>query len=287
MGLASGGLLALLPAALADLHPDQRGQAFAELNLAASLGMLAATSAVAAVASAGLPWRLALALPLALSAAVFLAGRRVRFAEPATPAGGPAEGRVPPVVWLCWLLVFLGVSIEWSLGFWSAQFLGLRLGIASSAAAAASGVLFAGAILGRIAMARLVRRFPCLGVLLGALALATFSLPVLWLSPAAWLSLPALALSGAAAGMFYPMGLAVAVETAPAAADAISARFSQAIGAAMLAAPLTLGLLAERVGLVAAFGVSLPIVAGMLLLAGSLALGPLRPRLARPAVLAS
>lgn len=260
MGFASGGLLSILPSALADLHRRHHGTALAELNLGSSLGMVGATLCFAAVSTGGVAWRTALALPLIMVAAILVATRHVAVGEAAHGPASDTAQAMPRAARLCCLIVFLGVSVEWTLGFWGTQFLSLKLSVDPGTAAAASTVLFAGAIAGRLAASRLTLRVSCRTALTGALLLAAASLPVLWLSPVPLLSLAAMTASGAAAGLIYPMSLGAAVELAPACSARIAGTCAQAIGLAMLVAPLTLGVVAERVGIVTAFGLVVPLI---------------------------
>jgi hypothetical protein len=78
------------------------------------------------------------------------------------------------------------------------------------------------------------------------------------------------ALLGACLGNFFPLILGGAMRAAPDAGPTLSAQASQAVGVALLFAPLLLGMLSEKIGMQAAFAtliaypvLMLPIMLGL------------------------
>jgi len=75
--------------------------------------------------------------------------------------------------------------------------------------------------------------------------------------------LAALAIAGLGIASVYPLAMSLAVGSEPHRADAASGRVVLGVGTSLILAPLTLGWLADRVGIQPAFGavvVALPIV---------------------------
>ncbi|CAN5294888.1 hypothetical protein BH20ACT9_BH20ACT9_05350 [soil metagenome] len=90
--------------------------------------------------------------------------------------------RLPARYWGFFGVVFLGVSAEWSVAYWGADFLRAATGLGRSHAAAALGVFFAAMLAGRLLGSRLAARLSGPGLLVSALGVAGF--PVCWLAAA-------------------------------------------------------------------------------------------------------
>lgn len=270
MGLFGVTLLVTDQAVLADHHRRWRGVALSEANVAASAATILASAAVGAAERSGLGWRAAMLLPLAA-----LAGLALRFGRTPIPEGQPpraaAPGRraggLPAAFWAYWVLLFLGVAAEWSVGLWGSEFLATGIGMPRADAAAALAVFFAAMVAGRIAGSGLARRLPVSVLLPGSLVIALVGFPLFWLAPGPAIGVAGLAIFGLGIANVYPLGVAAATGVAPDRADAASARLAIAAGVAGLAMPLALGWLADRLGIGPAFGVTGVLLAGGLLAA--------------------
>jgi fucose permease len=265
MGFFGTLLLVGSQAGLADRHGPRFAVAIAEANVAASGCAILASAAVGGLARVGLEPRLAplLALPaLALIAARFgrtPLGRAARRAG-AVDAVGSGRRRLPRAFWAIWLILFLAVSVEWSVAYWGAEFLAAGGGLARADAAAAMGLFFGAMAGGRIAGSRLARRVAAARLLLGALALALIGFPLFWLGPTAPASIGGLVVVGLGIANVYPQAVAAAAATAPGMTDLATARVALAGGGAVLLAPLTLGALADRWGIERALGAAVPLL---------------------------
>ena len=263
MGALGSAILVIVPAALADHFGPSRAAALAEANALASICAALAPFCLGFLARTALGWRSALLLPIVFLAAIAVAFRRQPLAEAhlagARPApgqhasAGSSPGRLPGLYWAYWALVFLVVSVEFGVVFWSAEFLRQARAMALADAALGTSVFLTGMVLGRFAGSRLMRRSAGTALLLGALALAGCGFLLNWLAAPVPASLAGLLLCGLGVANLYPLSLALAVGSAPTQTDLASARASLASGFAVLVLPLLLGRLADLIGLVHAY----------------------------------
>ena len=269
MGTFGGLLLITTQAILADKHGEWSTVAITESNVAASACAILASLAVGAFAALGLGWRVALIPPVA--ALVLLAVRfrdeplgRVRTRE---SASGKASSELPMRFWVYFGVLFLGISVEWCVAYWGADFLENGVGMGRSAAATALSVFFVAMFAGRILGSRLARRLPGGLLLLLTLCVAFAGFPLFWLSAVPALSLLGLFVAGLGVGSVYPLAIAVGVAAAPGRTDTATARLGLAGGAAILTAPFVLGAFADRVGIERAYGIVVPLLLAAVVLA--------------------
>lgn len=257
MGVVGTLLLVAQQASLAHHHGPRRAVAFTEGNIVASLGAMLAPLAVGAAVSGVGGWRWALAPALLLLAALLLReGRRPVPEPPAQQAGGGAGRPLSRRFWACWAVACLGVAVEWSIGFWGADYMHTVAGLPIELAVTAMGVFFLAMLAGRVAGSRLTRHLALARLLSGALVLALAGVLVFWQAASSVVTIAGLALAGLGVGNLYPLSLAAAAERAPGQAAAVSARMTLAGGLAILTAPLVLGGWADRVGLAGAFALT-------------------------------
>ena len=269
MGTFGGLLLITTQAILADKHGEWTAVAITESNVAASACAILASLAVGAFAALGLGWRAALVPPVA---ALILLALRFRSeplgrARTREPASGKASSALPRRFWVYFGVLFLGISVEWCVAYWGADFLENGTGLGRSAAATALSVFFVAMLVGRILGSRLARRLPG-GILLSAtLGVALVGFPVFWLSAVPALSLLGLFIVGLGVGSIYPLAISVGVATAPGRTDTATARLGLAGGGAILTAPFILGAFADRVGIEKAYGIVVPLLLAAVVLA--------------------
>ena len=145
-------------------------------------------------------------------------------------------------------------------------------------AAAAMGSFFLAMLLARFGGSRLTRVIPGAIVLAGSLVVALIGFPLFWLAPLPFLRLVGLFVVGLGLANVYPLGVALATRVVPGEADRASARTAVAGGLSALVAPFILGALSDHIGIVAAFGVALPML--LLALLFAVAAGRAHARLA-------
>lgn len=202
------------------------------------------------------------------------------FGTPGSPARdaaaetGQAEPSLPRAYWLAWLFLALCISAEFSYVVWGAQVVASRTGIPTEAATGLASLFVLGMVVGRllasIARAGAARQ---LLVLRAGAAVTAVGAVLTWAAPQPWLAGLGLFLGGLGMSPIYPIGVSLALAHAPHAPIHASARLTLASGAAILSAPLVLGLVAGVAGIVAAWLIVVAILVG----ACALALGLRQP----------
>jgi fucose permease len=252
MGVVGTLLLVIVPAVLAERHGPARGLAFVEANVLSYVGALLAPVTVWAVVQVA-SWRL-VALPACLILLVSaLALRSVDFSSKETGTHH-AGGALPPAFWVAWLLLATVVAAEFCVVVWSPTYLETVLGLDRENAVLAASIFAVGMISGRVAGALLLRSWGEEQVIVPSLLVAIGGFLLFWLSGQPVLALAGLFATGLGMANLYAVGLAIALEHAGHASDAATARAALASGSAIIAAPLALGLLADALGMSAAYG---------------------------------
>ncbi len=231
-----------------------------------AVAMIAAASAPVAIglATSGLhAWRVALLVPIA----GYLALTAVRTREPAaqTSVRSPTTP-LPGAYRFAWLLLLLGVSIEFSFVYWSSTIIASRTGVSSAESTLLASLFVAGMFVGRAAIGRGLganrapRRLLAVG-LCGAIAGAS----LMWVSTMPALSAIGLFVGGLGTAGLWPVGLSVALQTSPNARLKAAAWATVASGFATLLAPSALGLAADIVGVAGAWPIVMCLAAAALL----------------------
>ena len=274
-GFAGSLCMVMVQAILSDEHGERRAVALSEANVAAGLGSLVAPLLASGAVAAGLGWRAAPGLLPWLVVAAGLSFGRAPIPAPLS-AGGVHSGlqRLGRVFWMLWGVLFLSVSVEWGVIFWSADFLEKIAGFPRAVSVSLLGVYFVAAALGRFLASRLVRRLNASSLLFGAMSLAALGILIVWLAPWPLIRLSGLFLCGLGTGNLFPLGVIETVSAASQAANLASSRATLAAGLAIFCSPLILGLAADQVGIRLAYGLTLPLLA----LAAALAFWAFRRR---------
>lgn len=226
-------------------------------KLMAQANALAMVTAVVAPLAMGLAeagfhaWRIALLIPLLAFAVLTLA--RPRESEERSSIRLPSV-RLPGAYWFVWLLLVLGVSIEFSFVFWGSTIVGQRTGISSADATLLASFFVVGMFLSRAAIGRGMGRSQTpRGLIAAGLVVVLVGAVLIWVSNIPAISALGLLLGGLGTAGLWPIGLTVALQTAPKAQLQASARSTLGSGVAVLLAPSALGLAADAVGVVAAW----------------------------------
>jgi predicted MFS family arabinose efflux permease len=275
MGAAGAMLLVTIQAVLSDRHGERRSIALTEANVVAGLGYVALSAAFALAAALAAGWRAAILAVLLVLPLAWLAGRRAPLG--ARPRGEPADasaGRLPPAFWIVAVFVFCAAAVEWCLTAWGAALLRDTTGVSVDAAVGLMGAYFAGVVVGRAAGSVLARRVAVAPLAAGALACAAAGVAVLWAAEAPVTGAAGLLLAGIGVGNLFPLGLALAVATAPGLTTLASARVTLVASVAILIGPLLVGRLADAADLTAALGV---VPACLAVAAAALAVSARRP----------
>jgi MFS family permease len=253
------GILMIIPtqSALVDQHPHHRTAVLVELGAMGGAMATLAPLLIGNLERIGIGWRAA--LWLALAAGLLLAAWSTRQPPIRSVSKQKLTDRkpLPPIFWVYWLVLFLGIATSWCISFWGADFLDKEVGLETELAATLMSVMFAATVIGRLAVSQLSRRFSAERLLLGGVILALAGFPLFWLAPVAPLNIVGLFISGLGVGTFIGLTLAAAMIAIPDQVDAISARTATGGGLAILIMPQTLGTLADVVGIKNAFGLIL------------------------------
>ncbi len=257
MGYLGSLSLVMVQTTLSDRHGEQRAIALTESNVAASLSASVAPVLVGFFQTTLIGWRGALALSL-----IGLALMALRYFRVAIPEAQPAATRpanitrsLPLTFWAYWLVIFLGVSVEWCLIFWSADFLEKVIGLDRVTAATMMGVFLGAMLVGRFIGSGLSRRVSSSRLLMGALGLALVGFPVFWLARLAPLNIAGLFVVGLGVANIFPLTLATALGVTPHQIDQASARISLGGGLAILTLPFVLGWAADLLNIQTALGI--------------------------------
>lgn len=255
-------------------HQGEAGPAsLTEANALASLAGLLGPLAVGVGAATFLGWRAGLwAVVIALLAIEVWRGRDTGvYGTVALARQEDAPGRLPRRVgWpLVAIMCFLGAEI--SLTFWGADLLRERCDFGAAAAAASLGAVAGGMLIGRLVGSRLAQSMDVERLLAGSIVVALVAFAMAWSFtwwPAVILGL---FLTGVGMGVHWPLGVARTVRASGGMTDRAAAASSVAGSLAIAVTTVAIGLLADAVGVHAAFLV-VPV-----LLAVSLAVVVARP----------
>lgn len=252
-GLCGAWIIVAVQAGLSDHHGDRRAIAFSESNVMASVGATAAPLAIGALAALTGSWRTGVLALAATGLAVAVLGRTTRVPAhvPATPlqdAATPTRG-LPTAARAGVAVVFCGVVLEWSVGYWGATYLRDVVGLARPTAVTAMVCFFVAMLVGRALGGWLVRRIDPVPLVAAALTAGALGVLVHAASTSAAAALPGLVLLGLGASVLFPLGLSLAVQGSPGQATVVSGRCVVGGSAAVLVGPLAVGQLADAVGL--------------------------------------
>lgn len=269
MGLVGSLILAIVPSALAEQHEAHRAIPLTEANVVASVLSAAAPLLVGWLAATTWGWRSALVLMAAAPVLLYAALGRARPLAAASPtdAQPAASPPLPGRYGVYWLALMLGVSVEFCLIFWSADYMETVMGLAKAAAAQSVSLFLAAMIVGRLSVSRLVQRItPTTMVLLSVLT-ASVGFLLYWQGQTAVVGLAGLVVTGLGVAGLYPLLLSLALAAAAGNTVQASARATLASGTAILTLPLVLGRLADAVGIHTAYGVVILLLIALLAIA--------------------
>lgn len=254
MSVAGTVALAAIQTSMTTNFPGHGGLVVMEANMFASLFSMLVPLVLLGGAALGLGWRAvlpfsALVLLAFASFGVPATRRHLRERDQAADSGGGALGGA---YWRMWLVIFLGVSVEWSIGFWCMSYLSEMPGVGTELAAYGTVFLGASAVIGRLVSSRVGGRLGPMRVLLVVMALILVGFPAYWGRINLPLTLAGLFLCGFGAANFYPLTLSLAVGRAGHSAAKASSYATIASGLAVGAAPFALGRMADALSMRAA-----------------------------------
>lgn len=224
-----------------------RRQFIMEANVVASIMTMLVPLALLAGSATILGWRivlpvLAVCLLGIASFGVTATGRKLRVQHEGLQSN---SGKLGPAYWRIWLMMFLGVSVEWAIGFWCMTYLLGLPGNSRETAAVGTMILGLSSVLGRFAASRISNRISERHMLYAALGIIALGFPAYWLRAGIASAFAGLALCGFAGANLYPLGFSMAIGSAPNNPARASSLAPVASGSAVGLAPLLLGRLAD------------------------------------------
>lgn len=159
------------------------------------------------------------------------------------------------VFWMAWLIVVVGVSVEWSVTFWGASYLQSKLRMDAGLAASLLAIYLFATLAGRLIGSRLARTVAGSRLLSLALGVTLLGSVTFWLAPGDCWTVVGLVVSGLGIANLWPQAIAQAFSISPQQSDRVSAWVSLGAGLASCVVPLWLGTLANQIGLNVAFGI--------------------------------
>jgi fucose permease len=268
MGLIGSLILAIVPAALSDQHREMKAVALSEANVIASLLATSAPLLVGWFAHSIGNWRWALGSMACIPILMFLGLGKNSSPTTAstTQERTQANQALPPLFWIYWAGIVLGVSVEFCMIFWSADYMEHVLGLRKADVAQAVSLFLAAMIVGRILGSRLVQRFSTRAVVTVSIILAGVGFLLFWRTENTLIGLSGLFLTGLGVANLYPLILSLAISAANGNTVQAGARATLASGTAILALPLILGSFADAVGIRLAYGVVLLLLISVFLI---------------------
>lgn len=272
-GISASMIQIVTQAVMSDGHGAQRGIALTEANVVASGISMFVPLIMGLCVQVGVGWRGAIYvmyLAVILVALRFRADRvpehpvhETPHAETPRSASGHAMGRLPRLFWPYLLVMALDGGFEWSVIFFSANYLENVVGLPKVTASTLMSLFFFAMLVGRVVGTRLTRRMSSQTLLLATHTLAFVGFLLLWLAQSAPLNVLGLFVVGVGVANLFPQGLSTVMGLAPGLATRAGARVALGIGGTVFLVPQVLGGIADRVGLYGAFAV----VAGFIVVA--------------------
>ena len=257
MGLIGSLVLAIVPAALSDQHGESRTVALSEANMIASIFSTCAPLFVGWFAHSFGSWRSALGVIAFAPILMFLVFRKDSSSATSSSTSDPTTTNqpLPALFWIYWAAIVLGVSVEFCMVFWSADYVEKVLGMLKADAAQAVSLFLAAMILGRALGSRLVQRFSTRTVVMISIVTAAIGFLAFWKGESRLVGLSGLFITGLGVANLYPLLLSLAIGAAAGNTVQAGARATLASGTAILALPLALGRLADATGIRSAYGI--------------------------------
>ncbi len=256
MGAFAAGLGAGLLLSHVNQVMSAGGGALARVRLARSTLVAMLTSVTVPVfigigAVTGIGWQLAL-LPAAVLVGVGVIAT-TGFEE--RPVQSVVDrSRLPRTFWVAWVLVVFVIAAEFSSVFWASTLVQEQTGVTLADATLVISAFIGGMIAGRVGLSlHAVSALDPVWLMRVGLGIGLLSLLLTWVSTSYEVSMIAMFFAGIGIGALYPLGAAVTLDTVPGRAHAASGRLVLASGAAILAAPLILGVMADLAGVVVAW----------------------------------
>lgn len=257
---------------IAEKLGENRTIAITETNIVTSLCATIAPAAIGIFVSRGFDWRTPLVVLIIFFGMAYRLFNRNPIPESdanTNPASSPnlhadpsqqnrfatPSSNLDKTYWAYWFVILLGCASEWSIIFWSPDFLQHAARMEKAAAATAVSAFSVAMMAGRISGSLLSRRISVQRLLPTAAILSLIGFLTFWLAPSAAINVLGLFIAGLGVANMYPLTLSAALGAAPKHLGIAASRINMATGLAGLCAPLVLGGIADRAGIYNAYSV--------------------------------
>jgi fucose permease len=253
IGLFGSTMGQVINTTMSDRFQKDRAVGITEANIFASVCSTSAPLVLSLFVRMGIGWRGSFSTAL-----LFLVGIAVFFLKAKIPEGQPLSQKLtskplPLAYWAYWLVIMLNVACEWSIVFWSSEFLERFANLTKADASAALSAFFVAMLTARIIGSKLVRVVSIRKLLIGASTLSLLGFMIFWLGTNYIYNIAGLFIAGLGVANMYPLTLSTAIGVANGRTSTATARMSISTGFAMLSAPLILGMVADHTGLFYSF----------------------------------
>lgn len=256
MGYLGTYLIVTIQAVLSDWHGIYRATALTEANIVASILAALSPVVVAFGASTSITWRLVYIVAGLFWVGLYATQRGVTIPRSKQKPSQDInkKTKLPKIFWLVWLVLSIGVALEWSMVAWTADYLVSTAGMATERAAAMVSIVLGAMIVGRLIASVLTRRFSSHVLMWLAILMMGIGFPLLISQTNEATTVIGLFLCGTGIANMFPLGLAIASDIGAESPDLASSRVALAAGLAILLAPQLLGSLADQIGITSAYG---------------------------------
>lgn len=236
---------------------EQRAIGFTELQIFGTLSSLMAPLTVCAIAKAGFGWRTALMVSVSLIFAVILTNINTikSYGRAPQSTASTAATNLSSTYWLYFGVIFFSVASEWTVAFWSPEFVANVCHLPKEEAAIGMSAFLFAMLSGRILGVTVLKKLDSSLLLIASAWLAALGFIVFWTSRELYLCVGGLLLMGLGEANVYPLCFARAIAAVVGAPGKAAARMSVSTGGAILLAPLFLGMLADKLGICQSYGI--------------------------------
>ncbi len=251
-GIGIGGTAQFTTAAVSDAHRLHTSRVFTETSIMASVGVILGPLIVSGLSGAGAGWQATAPVFLLVVITLLSVNGRIHFPQQSDVSQERADAppvQLPPLFWVFGVILFLSVSIEWLLFYWSPDFLSTVVGFDRATAAGLISVQAVAMLVGRVGGRRLVEIIPAGKLLILNLIWILGWFPVYLFSPYPLLNLVGLFGMGLGIANLFPLCLAGAMTAGGAHSGRASGRVSIFGSSAMLIMPNLVGNLADYVNI--------------------------------------
>ncbi|MEM8534843.1 MAG: MFS transporter [Chloroflexota bacterium] len=248
-----GALLPLLvPVALRSLHPRHDLTAITEANtLASAMAVIAPLSF-----AIGLDWRTVYVLVAGIMVLILWPVRQIHATSFSEQPIATTSPRTNTRFWQYWIMLFLAISLEFSTLYWGVAYLSQVHTLTTATATQWIALVLVGMFIGRFLGSRLSMRLSAESLIL--LSICVLAIGLYGLLQTSWTQM-ALLIIGLGIANLYPSVITLAMANHQSAAQA-GVRAVLALGCAIVLLPLSLGWLADIVGLRYAFNTTLTLL---------------------------